>query len=64
MTAEDKAFLVSFEMGEPDWDKFEFPYFKEYPSVQWKLKNLQKLKKQNSQKLVAEAGKLQPIFGL
>ena len=64
MTAEDKDFLVSFEMGEPDWDSFDFPYFKDYPSVQWKLNNLLKLKKQNSQKLAAEAGKLQSIFGL
>lgn len=64
MTAEDKALLVSFELGEPDWSISEFPYFKDYPSVQWKLRNLPKLKKQNPQKLAAEAGKLHTIFGL
>ena len=62
MTAEDKAFLVSFEMGEPDWDKFAFPYFKDYPSVQWKLVNLLKLKKQNPAKLREEAQRLRSIF--
>lgn len=62
MTAEDKAFLVSFEMGEPDWDKVAFPYFKDYPSVQWKLVNLLKLKKQNPAKLREEAQRLRSIF--
>ena len=62
MTKEDKAFLVSFEMGEPDWTKFELPYFKDYPSVQWKLINLLKLKKQNPAKLRTESERLQSIF--
>jgi predicted nucleotidyltransferase component of viral defense system len=63
MTAADKSFLVSFEQGEPDWDNFVFSYFKDYPSVQWKLLNLQHLKKQNPIKLTAEASKLQSVFG-
>ncbi len=64
ITPKDKSFLVSFEMGEPDWDKFEFPYFKDYPSVQWKLVNLLKLKKQYPAKLYAEANRLKDIFQL
>ena len=59
---EDKNFLVSFELGEPDWNIFEYPYFKDYPSVQWKMMNLQKLKKQNPAKLAIEAAKLQACF--
>ena len=62
MTAEDKAFLVSFELGEPDWDMFEFSYFRDYPSVQWKLVNLLKLKKHNPTKLHLEAERLQSVF--
>jgi hypothetical protein len=64
MTPTDKSFLVSFEQGEPDWDSFEFSYFKNYPSVQWKQMNLQKLKKKNPVKLKAESTKLQAIFAL
>ena len=64
MTPQDKAFLVNFEMAEPDWDNFDFPYFKDYPSVQWKLMNLLKLKKQNPAKLYAEANRLKDIFQL
>ena len=58
----DKQFLVSFEQCEPQWDGYEFAHFKDYPSVQWKLVNLAKLKKQNPAKLTAEAEKLQQVL--
>lgn len=64
MTPADKSFLVSFEQGQPDWDSFDFGYFQEYPSIQWKLLNLQKLKRQNPVKLTTESAKLQAIFSL
>lgn len=62
VTPEDKAFLLSFESAEPDWNNFEFPYFEDYPSVKWKLQNLQKLKSQNPEKLMAEVDKLKSIW--
>ena len=62
MTDADKKFLISFESGQPEWDGYEFEYFKEYPSVQWKLLNLKKLAKQNSQKLQEEVDKLRNLF--
>ena len=58
ITEADKKFLISFESGQPEWEGYEFEYFKEYPSVQWKLLNLKKLAKQNPQKLQEEAEKL------
>ena len=61
MTEEDKSFLFSFEMGQPEWKGYEFEYFKDYPSVQWKLLNLKKLAKQNPLKLQEEAEKLRNI---
>ncbi len=64
MTSEDKAFLLSFESAEPDWDHFEFEHFQNYPSVKWKLQNLQKLKSQNPDKLAAESLKLKSLFNL
>lgn len=64
MTEEDKQFLVSFEKGEPQWDGYEFEYFKDYPSVKWKLINLAKLAKQNPQKLVEETSKIEELFGI
>lgn len=64
MTNTDKRFLVSFEKAEPNWSAFAYPYFEKYPSVQWKLLNLQKLKKSNLDKMLAEARKLEELFGL
>ena len=62
MTEADKKFLISFESGQPEWDGYEFEYFKNYPSVQWKLLNLKKLAKQNPKKLQEEAEKLSDVL--
>ena len=62
MTDDDKRFLVGFELGEPEWEGYEFEYFKDYPSVRWKLANLVKLAKQNPRKLKDEAAKLELLF--
>ena len=62
MTPADRAFLVSFEQGEPVWDGYEFAHFRDYPSVKWKLLNLQKLARQNPEKLQAEAEKLRLVL--
>jgi hypothetical protein len=58
LTEEDKKFLISFESGQPEWDGYQFEYFKNYPSVQWKLLNLKKFAKQNPKKLRDEVEKL------
>ena len=62
MTEADKKFLISFESGQPEWDGYEFEYFKDYPSVQWKLLNLKKLAKQNPLKLQKEVDKLRNLY--
>lgn len=62
MTEADKMFLIGFESGQPEWDGYEFEYFKDYPSVQWKLLNLNKLGKQNPQKLHEEVERLKRFF--
>jgi hypothetical protein len=62
LTDADRRFLVSFEYGYPEWDNYEFAYFKDFPSVKWKLLNLQKLAEQNPEKLKIEAEKLNRIL--
>ena len=49
-TVEDKAFLVSFEKGEPEWNKFNINNLSNYPSIKWKLHNILKLKEKNPEK--------------
>jgi predicted nucleotidyltransferase component of viral defense system len=46
----DKEFLLSFEMGEPEWDLFAIEKLKELPAVKWKLLNIDRLKTQNPDK--------------
>ena len=46
----DKEFLLSFEAGTPDWSKCSAGDLSAYPSVQWKLLNIDKLKKSNPKK--------------
>ena len=45
-----KEFLLSFESGTPDWSKCSSGDLSAYPSVQWKLLNIEKLKKSNPKK--------------
>lgn len=64
MTEEDRQFLVGFEELTVHWESAPYSSFKEYPSVKWKMQNLQKLKAANPKKLKAEVGKLRKIFGM
>jgi predicted nucleotidyltransferase component of viral defense system len=54
----DKAFLLSLTGLEPDWSIYDFQYF---PSVKWKLLNLEKFKTENPetyQQQLSELGKV------
>lgn len=46
-TESDKKFLIGFSKLEPDWGIYDFERF---PSIQWKIQNLTKLKKDNPNK--------------
>jgi hypothetical protein len=50
LTDQDKKFFISFESGEPDWELFPIPVLKDLPAIQWKLININKLKKANAKK--------------
>ncbi len=64
LSEEDKAFLVSFEEGDPQWEKSAYSDFRDFPSVQWKLLNINKLKTQNSAKHRQEEERLKRFFGI
>jgi predicted nucleotidyltransferase component of viral defense system len=59
LTDVDKQFLLSFESGTPDWSLYNF---ENYPAVQWKLQNLQKLKEINAEKHSAQLKELRSKF--
>ncbi|MDR2947598.1 MAG: nucleotidyl transferase AbiEii/AbiGii toxin family protein, partial [Prevotella sp.] len=54
----DKEFLLSFESGEPEWDKCCAGDLRDHPSVKWKLQNILKLKASNPKKFAAGIEKL------
>ncbi len=58
LTQTDKEFFLSFEQGEPDWTKCCAGDLGNYPSVKWKLQNIERLKKTNPQKFIQGIGKL------
>lgn len=47
LTKRDKDFLLGFKNVAPDWSVYNFEHF---PSVKWKLQNLETLKKNNPEK--------------
>ena len=58
LTITDKEFLLSFEQGEPDWNKCCAGDLSQCPSVQWKLLNIGKLKESNPVKFEQGVNKL------
>lgn len=59
LTEEEKAFLMAFAKGEPDWTKFDYS---EFPAIRWKLLNIKKLKKNNPEKLQEQVVELENLF--
>ena len=47
ITEEDKLFILGFKNCIPDWSSYNF---EAYPSIKWKLQNLEKIKAANPEK--------------
>lgn len=62
LTEEDKELMISFELGQPCWDDWSHPEFASHPSIQWKQRNIQKLKADNPQKMMHHAYLLQELL--
>lgn len=58
-TENDKQFMIHFELAEPNWDNWSHPEYADHPSIQWRLKNLRRLKENDPQKLLHYAYLLQ-----
>ena len=46
LSSNEKQFLLSLAVGEPEWDKLPVRHLKELPAIQWKLLNIQKMESQ------------------
>jgi hypothetical protein len=58
-TDADRAFLISFKKGAPDWSLIPLADLSRMPAVQWKLANIQKLIRQNPRKHAEQLGELE-----
>ena len=58
LTDTDKQLLLSFEQGNPDWSLCSAGDLSVYPSVKWKLQNIEKLKSINKKKFEQSVAKL------
>lgn len=59
----EKDFLISFESGEPQWSLLSYQSFETYPSVEWKLLNIEKLKQSDPEGLAKQIKKLKEVLG-
>jgi len=61
LTANEKAFLISFKKGNPDWNLLGLKDIEQLPAVRWKQFNLDKMSVANRKKAVE---KLQKVLGV
>ncbi|MEN6568561.1 MAG: hypothetical protein ABFC18_00965 [Rikenellaceae bacterium] len=62
LSLQDKDFLIAFEAGEQLSRYTEYQEYLRFPSVQWKMKNIGKLKKINPSKLRKGVEKLEVFY--
>lgn len=60
----DRSFLAGFISGEPDWSICPIQGLEKMPAVQWKLLNIQKLKKENPRKHKTELANTIKCLGI
>src|SRR5690606_37226219 len=60
LTAKDRTFLLDFKRLEPDWSIYDY---QDYPSVKWKILNLNKLKNKNPAKYKDQYNRLENFLG-
>ena len=53
LTENERRFLLSLKEGAPKWDLLGVPGIEKLPAIQWKLANIQKMKKEKHQEQIA-----------
>ena len=62
LTQQDKDFLIAFETGSELLQYVEYQKYLQFPAVQWKLHNINKLQEINPNKLKDNRKKLEKLF--
>lgn len=64
LTTNQRQFLLSLVLAEPNWQLMKCPHLSELPALRWKLQNLTKLKKSNPKKFAQQAEELRARLGV
>ena len=62
LDADERKFLVSFVLNQPEWELLGTTHFRNLPGIRWKLSNLEKLAKHSPQKFLAQANALEKLL--
>lgn len=62
LSEQDRQFLMGLTAGEPDWSLYPIAGLEHMSAIKWKLLNIQRLKKDNPDKLVDMLSALQDHF--
>ncbi len=54
LTDDDRAFLLSFKEGSPNWEHLGIPHIELLPAVRWKLLNLKRMNKKKRTEAIAK----------
>ena len=58
LTENERRFLLSVKIGEPDYSLIDTPNIEKLPAIQWKLQNITKMEKLKHQEAVEELRKV------
>ncbi len=62
LDAAERRFLLSLVAGNPEWDLLGVPHLAQLPAVQWKVRNLETLRRENPAKFAAQQAQLVEQF--
>ncbi len=62
LTADERRFLLSLVVAEPEWDLLGVSHLEQLPGVRWKLQNLERLRKADPRKFAGQADALARLF--
>ncbi len=55
LTADERRFLLALVAGKPEWSLLDVPHLEFLPGLQWKLRNLERLRNSNAKKFVEQS---------
>ena len=58
LTPEERRFLLSLVAAKPEWSLLGVPHLEQLPGLQWKLQNLETLRKSNAKKFAEQSDSL------